>query len=138
MKYIKYLGLLLVGLFMFSFNVKAETIKAYVNLSTLEVSEDGKSYSTIKENKTLEEFLEDYNSDNLPKIYITDFLFDGVGAVKTPDLDDFIEANSNDTKIKTLEIKVININTTGDIELTGKIKGAMIGVNTNGVSRNIN
>ena len=138
MKYIKYLGLLLVGLFMFSFNVKAETIKTYVNLSTLEVSEDGKSYSSIKEYKTLDEFLEDYNSDNLPKIYITDFLFDGVGAVKTPDLDDFIEANSNDTKIKTLEIKVININTTGDIELTGKIKGAMIGVNTNGVKGEIN
>ena len=30
-----------------------------------------------------------------------------------------------------MEIKVININTTGKIELTGNINGAMIAINTN-------
>ena len=79
-----------------------------------------------------------YNSNNLPSVYITDFLYDGVSSVKTPDLDDFIDNNSNDTKINTLEIKVININTTGNIEFSGSIKGVMIGVNTNNVNGNIN
>jgi len=58
--------------------------------------------------------------------------------LRFPDLDDFIENDSNDTSIKTLEIKVININTTGNIEFTGEIKGAMIGVNTNNVTKDIN
>ena len=123
---------------MFSTNVIASSKKTYVNLKTLKYSTDNKKYSSIKEYKTLEDFLTDYNSNSLPSIYITDFLFDGVSTVKSPDLDDFIENDSNDTKIKTLEIKVININTTGDIELKGEITGAMIGVNTNNVKGNIN
>ena len=134
----KYFSLLLVFLLTLSINVKAASKKIYVNLESLEYSEDNKNYKSIKEYKELEEFLEDYNSNNLPDIYITDFLFDGVSSVKTPDLDDFIESDSNDTKIKTLEIKVININTLGDIEFTGEITGAMIGVDTNNKKGNIN
>ena len=118
--------------------VKAGSKTIYVNLNNLEYSTNNKDYKSITEYKTLEEFLSDYNSNKLSSIYITDFLYDGVGTVKTPDLDDFIEDDSNDTKIKTLEIKVININTTGNIEFTGEISGAMIGVNTNSVKGNIN
>jgi hypothetical protein len=129
---------MVVLLLVFSLNIKAESKSIYVNLESLKYSINNKDYKNIIEYSTLEEFLGDYNSNKLPNIYITDFLFDGVGAVKTPDLDDFIENDSNDTKIKTLEIKVININTTGNIELTGEIKGAMIGVNTNNVTSNIN
>ena len=136
--FIKYFSILVALLFAFSLNVKAESKSIYVNLDSLEYSTNNKDYKSITEYKTLEKFLSDYNSNKLPSIYITDFLYDGVGAVKTPDLDDFIENDSNDTKIKTLEIKVININTTGNIEFTGEIKGAMIGVNTNNVTKDIN
>ena len=133
-----FISALLIGLFTFSTEVLAATKSIYINLESLEYSTNKKDYKSITEYSNLDDFLVDYNSNNLPSIYITDFLFDGVSTVKTPDLDDFIENDSNDTKIKTLEIKVININTTGNIELTGEIKGAMIAVNTNGVSGDIN
>ena len=137
-KMIKCITIMLILLFAFSLNIKAENNSIYVNLETLEYSTDNTNYAAITEYTTLEGFLTDYNSNALPSIYITDFLYDGVSAVKSPDLDDFIESGSNDTKIKTLEIKVININTTGDIQFTGEIKGAMIGVNTNDVKGEIN
>ena len=133
---IKYASLLILFIFAFSLNVKAE--KFYVNLETLNYSTNGTNYSNIPEYNSLEELLTDYNSNKLSSLYITNFLFDGVSKVKTPDLDDFIENDLNDTKIKTLEIKVINVNTTGDITFEGTIKGAMIGVNTNGKTKNIN
>lgn len=135
---IKYFAIALIFLFAFALSVKAENKSVYVNLGTLEYSTDQQSYEAITEYETLEDFLVDYNSKNLPDIYITDFLYDGVSSVKSPDLDDFIENDSNDTKIKTLEIKVININTTGNIQFTGEITGTMIGVNTNNVKGNIN
>ena len=134
----KYLSLLLILLSVFSLNVKSASKNIYINLETLEYSTNKSDYKTITEYDSLEKFLIDYNSNSLPDIYITNFLFDGVSSVKTPDLDDFVENDSNDTKIKTLEIKVININTTGNIEFTGEIKGAMIGVNTNNKTGNIN
>ena len=132
-KNIKYFIVVLALLLSFSLDVEAASKSIYVNLNDLEYSTDNKNYSTIVEYKTLDEFLKDYNANKLPSIYITDFLFDGVSAVKAPDLDDFIENDSNDTKIKTLDIKVININTTGNIEFKGEITRAMIGVNTNNV-----
>ena len=137
-KFTKCLIILLIGLSLFYIKTSAKTKSVYVNLDNLKYSTNKKEYSSIKEYKTIEEFLKDYNSNNLPIIYITDFLYDGVSSVKVPDLDDFIENDSNDTEIKTLEIKVININTTGNIEFTGEAKGAMIGVNTNNVEGNIN
>ncbi|MBP5678539.1 MAG: carbohydrate-binding domain-containing protein [Bacilli bacterium] len=137
-KVLKGILVLLVGILSLNINTKAATNSYYIKLDSLEISTDQKNYESIKEYQTLEEFLEDYNANKLPSIYITDFLFDGVSSVKTPDLDDFIENDSNDTKIKTLEIKVININTLGNIEFTGEIKGAMIGVDTNNQKGNIN
>lgn len=137
-KIIKLLSAFLILFCIFSINVNADTSDYYVDLSSLKYSTNKTDYKSITEYKTLEEFLKDYNSNSLPDIYITDFLFDGVSSVKSPDLDDFIENNSNDTKIKTLDIKVININKTGSIEFTGEITGAMIGVNTNNVKGNIN
>ena len=137
-KIIKYFSVTLILLLGFSLSANAGTKTVYVNLESLQYSTNNTDYKSITEYKTLEEFLSDYNSNNLANIYITDFLFDGVSVVKTPDLDDFIDNDSNNTKIKTLEIKVININTTGNIEFTGEIKGAMIGVNTNNVKESIN
>ena len=112
--------------------------KTYVNLTSLEYSSDSTATSAIPEYETLDEFLVVKNSNALPTIYITDFLYDGVGAVKSPDLDDFIDSASNETKIKTLEIKAINVNTLGDVEFTGEISGAMIAVDTNGKSGELN
>ena len=136
--FIKVFSILLISFLLFTLNVNAESNKIYVNLETLEYSIDEEKYSGIKTYNSLTDFLKDYNSNNLQDIYITNFLFDGVSSVKTPDLDDFIESSSNDTKIKTLELTVININTTGDIELSGEIKGAMIAVNTNNKKGNLN
>ncbi len=118
---------ILIGAFGFGLRVNATDLTK-IDLNNLE----------LKEYTTLEDFLIDYNSDNLPKIYLTNFLFDGVSAVKSPDLDDFIDEKSNDVEIKTLEIKVININSVGNYQFTGEISGAMIAVNTNGVSGEIN
>lgn len=103
------------------------------NVTTVDLSN-----LSLKEYSSFEIFLADYNNGSLPNIYLTNFLYDGISEVKTPDLDDFIDAGSNDTKIKTLEIKVININAAGNYQFTGEISGAMIAVNTNGVSGDIN
>lgn len=137
-KVISVLGVLLLVTFLLPVKVFATSSNVYVNLSSLEYSVDKQNYTSVPEYATLADFLVDYSANNLSSIYITDFLFDGVSSVKTPDLDDFIENGSNDTKIKTLDIKVININTTGNIEFTGEITGAMIGVNTNNIKGAIN
>ena len=89
---INYFSLVLILLLGLSLNVKAKTNSIYVDLGNLEYSVNKKDYQAITEYKTLEEFLKDYNSNNLSDIYITDFLFDGVSSVKSPDLDDFIES----------------------------------------------
>ena len=83
-----------------------------------------------------ESFINDYTSNKLPKIYITEFIFDGAGMYKPYDLDDY-EEKGNDYNPKVLSIKAVNINTTGDIELNGKFTG-MILVNTNSINKDIN
>ena len=125
------------------FNLKisnaVETSSDYkVDLTNLTLTANGtKSDLKTYTQDDFQTFLTDYNSKSLPAVYVTEFLFDGVGMVKTYDLDDFIESG-NDTKVKTLSIKAFNINTTGNVEFTGEITGGMIAVNTNGVSGNIN
>jgi len=122
-----YLSILVICLIpLVSVNAESSTT---INLETLK---------GIKEYKSYDDFIKAYKSNSLPNVYITNFLFDGVSKVLTPDLDDFIEASSNDTKVKELEIKVININNIGTYELKGTIKGAMIAVNTNNLKGNIN
>ena len=137
-KAINYLSILLVVIGILSINVDAKDKTIYVNLDDLSYSTNNKNYKSITEYKTLEEFLEDYNNKGLPDIYITNFLYDGVSTVKILDLDDFIDNNSNDIDIDTLEIKVININTTGNIVFSGEVKGAMLGINTNDKKEDIN
>ncbi len=137
-KLAKILSLLIAGGMMFPLGAHAASQTTYVNLTNLTYSENQGNYTELTEYETLDEFLSVYNAGSLPNVYVTDFLFDGVSAVKTPDLDDFVENASNDTEIETLEIKVLNINQTGNVELTGEITGAMIGVDTNGKSGDIN
>ena len=133
----KIFSALAIAVSLFGVNVSAVSTTTYINLEELEYSTDKVTYQDIKEYKSLADFLVDYNSSNLPDIYLTNFLFDGVSAVKTPDLDDFIENSSNDTEIEELKIKVININAAGRYEFTGEITGAMMAINTNGVTGNI-
>lgn len=137
-KILKCLSVFISGVFVLNITVHAKTNTIYVNLEELNYSTDSINYENLKEYDSLDSFLIDYKSNSLPNIYITNFLFDGVSSVKTPDLDDFIENNTNDTKIKTLEIRVININTTGDVELIGTTKGTMVAVNTNDLKGNTN
>ena len=82
-------------------------------------------------------FKTDYENKNLPEVYVTEFLFDGVGMYKTYDLDDFIE-DGNDTKVKALSAKVFNINTVGDVEISGELTGGMIAVDTNDLKGDLN
>ena len=116
----------LIGLFGFGLKANALAQGIEIDLSNLNLTE----YS-------YDEFISAYNSGMLPSVYVTNFLYDGVAAVTSPDLDDFIENGSNDTKIKTLEIKVINIVKAGTYVFSGEITGAMIAVNTNNVSGDI-
>lgn len=134
----KYLCIGFISLFALMFNVKALNNTIYANLANLKYSTDDINYSDITEYNSLDDFLKDYNSNILPSVYITNFLFDGVSSVKILDLDSYIENDSNNIKIEELKIKVINVNTTGDIEFTGTIKGAMIAINSNGKKGNIN
>lgn len=133
----KIFSALAIAVSLFGVNVSAASATTYINLEELEYSTDKVAYQDIKEYKSLADFLVDYSSNNLPDIYLTSFLFDGVSAVKTPDLDDFIENSSNDTEIEELKIKVININAAGGYEFVGEITGAMVAINTNGVTGNI-
>lgn len=116
-------------------DTKEENTKLSVNLSALSYEDNTKLKTYTQDDFTT--FLNDYNANNLPKVYVTEFLFDGVGMYKPYDLDDFLE-EGNDVTVKTLNAKVININTTGDITLSGDITGGMLAVNTNNVTGNIN
>lgn len=136
-KILKYLFIIFVGIGCFSFDVFATNV-SYINLESGKISSDGNKYSDITKYDSLDEFLDDYNSGKLPDVYITSFLFDGVSAVVSPDLDDFIEDGTNKTKVKTLSIDVLNIISVGDYELTGEVKGMMIAVNTNNLKGSIN
>ncbi len=136
-KIYKYLFVLFILVISFIINVEAKTNTIYINLEKSEISTDGKTYKSITKYESLEDFLKDKEKNKLPEIYLTNFLYDGVSNVKTPDLDDFIESGSNDIKIKVLEIDVLNINTKGNIELTGSMTG-MIGINTNNIKGKIN
>lgn len=106
-----------------------------INLSNL-ANVNGTEIRHYKK-EDFDSFLSDYKKNFLPEIYITDFLFDGVGMYKPYDLDAFIEGG-NDIEVDLPDIKVVNINKTGNIELTGELAGGMIAVNTNDINKDIN
>lgn len=108
-----------------------------INLTDLTYQEnDNTSKLKVYTQNEFNDFFNDYSNNNLPDVYITEFLFDGVSMHKTYDLDDFIE-EGNDLEVKTLKITNLNINNIGNYELTGEIKG-MISVNTNNTKGDIN
>ena len=142
-KIIKILGMLTIILITISIismpnSNAAETADIKVNLTNLTYTKNGNEAELkIYTQDDFNTFLVDYNNKNLPEVYVTKFLFDGVSMVKTYDLDDFIESG-NDVEVKTLDITAINVNTTGNIEFIGEIKGGMIAVDTNGRNGEIN
>ena len=117
-------------------NLNSESIKVDLTNLTYAEKKESTSIKTYNDDNYLE-FLSDYSNNNLPSIYVTTFLFDGVGKYKPYDLDDFTE-EGNDTSIDPLEITAININTTGDIELSGELVGGMLAINTNNIKDDIN
>ena len=116
-------------------SVKSKSIS--VNLSDLTYKESN-DYTDLKVYTIddFESFLSDYKSGSLPLVYVTEFVFDGVDMYKTYDLDDFID-EGNDMSVDVLSTTALNINTTGDVVLSGDLTG-MVLVNTNGISDDIN
>ena len=107
-----------------------EVSKISINLS------DASSLKTYTSDD-YDSFKSDYDNNSLPAVYVTEFLFDGVGMYKTYDLDDFIE-DGNDAKVKALSAQVFNISASGDFEFTGETTGGMIAVNTNNLNGDVN
>jgi hypothetical protein len=130
--------LILEAFIVFKINKKSFKSKSVnVNLSDLTYKESN-DYTDLKVYTIddFESFLSDYKSGDLPLVYVTEFVFDGVGMYKTYDLDDFID-EGNDMDVDVLSTSVVNINTTGEVILSGDLKG-MVLVNTNGISDDIN
>lgn len=117
-------------------NSKTNDIITKVNLTNLTYEEENNNES-IKSYNDLLSFMNDYSNNKLPNIYITKFLFDGVSDYKPYDLDDFIESG-NDLEVESLDITVLNINTTSNIELSGELIGGMLAIDTNNVTEDIN
>jgi len=113
-KIIKFLSITI--LFIFFINVKADY---KVNFNEL---------NNIREYDNYNDFIIDYKNNLLPNIYITNFLFDGVSTVKSMDLDKPVEE---------IKVRVLNINSVGNYELTGTFKG-MVAINTNNIKGEIN
>lgn len=119
---------------------KNKTIKkknTNINLSNLTYKESD-DYTDLKiyNIDDFESFLNDYKSNNLPDVYVTEFVFDGVDMYKTYDLDDFIDEGNN-LNVDVLSTTALNINTTGDIILSGDLTG-MVLINTNNINDDIN
>ena len=113
------------------------TSEISVDLTNLKYTEDttNDNLKTYTQDD-FESFLSDYNNNSLPKVYVTEFLFDGVSMYKPYDLDDFV-SDGNDTAVDALTIKVLNINATGNITLSGSLTG-MLAINTNDAVGNTN
>ena len=128
--------LILISFIFYRLN-KTDVKSINVNLSDLTYKKSS-DYIDIKvySKDDYESFLNDYKSNKLPDIYVTEFIFDGVGMYKTYDLDDFID-DGNDVSVKVLSTTAVNINTTGKVILSGDLKGIVL-VNTNNIKGDIN
>ena len=129
--------IIIIGIIFTSYRLFNRSNKINVNINELTYKyNNNEEKIKVYNQEEFNNFLNDYNNNKLPDIYITNFLFDGVGMYKTYDLDDFIE-EGNDVSVKVLNTTVININT-NNVSLTGDIVGGMIAVNTNNINDDIN
>ena len=116
---------------------KVVKVKSYdINLNDLTYKEKS-DYADLKvyTQDDYENFLSDYKSGNLPNIYVTEFVFDGVDMYKTYDLDDFID-DGNYLDIDAFSTTALNINSSGNYVLSGDLNGILL-VNTNGIDGDI-
>ena len=117
-------------------NNTVDNSEIIVDLSKLTYLKGNKSDSLkVYKQSDIETYKEDYTTGNLPDVYITEFLFDGVDMYKPYDLDDFVSAG-NEYNVKTEKITNINVNTSS-VEFTGSLTGGMISVDTNGLNSDI-
>ena len=112
----------------------SNAISMNINLDTM-TDGDGNELKKYAEGD-YESFLSDYNNGKLPAAYVTEFLFDGAGMYKTYDLDDYIEKGNNVT-VKTLSSTILNLDTSGTVELAGEFTG-MVAINTNNLDDDLN
>ena len=113
---------------------QVESLK--VNLTELTITNNDEAKALTKYTiDDFDAFLNDYQNKKLPDVYVTEFLFDGVSTYKAYDLDDFVESG-NDVEVKTLESTVVNINKSGNIELTGELTG-MLAINSNDLTDDV-
>ena len=125
------------GVFIIAKKMDSSSKTLSVNLSNLTYNDSEEKQLKVYSKEDFDSFYNDYQNNNLDEVYVTEFLFDGVGMYKTYDLDDFIE-EGNSTEVKPLEITTININTEGDITFTGELTGGMIALNTNKITKDVN
>jgi len=97
---------------------------------------DSKEKLKVYEKKDYKKFLEDFKNNKLDDVYVTKFLYDGVGTYKAYDLDDFVE-KGNDLEVDEYDGTVINVKNIGNYEFVGELTGGMIAVNTNNLKGNI-
>ena len=112
----------------------SNAISMNINLDTM-TDGDGNELKKYAESD-YESFLSDYNNGKLPAAYVTEFLFDGAGMYQTYDLDDYIEKGNNVT-VKTLSSTILNLDTSGTVELAGEFTG-MVAINTNNLDDDLN
>lgn len=125
------------GVFIIAKKMDSSSKTLSVNLSNLTYNDSEEKQLKVYSKEDFDSFYNDYQNNNLDEVYVTEFLFDGVGMYKTYDLDDFIE-EGNSTEVKPLEITTININTDGDITFTGELTGGMIALDTNKITKDVN
>ena len=128
-------GIILILLIIKNSESKLESYE--INLLDLNYKNNGETNKIkVYSQNEYDDFLNDYNNKELSNIYITEFLFDGVGMYKTYDLDDFVE-KGNDLELDPYKVTVLNIIKEGNYELSGELTG-MLAVNSNDISGNIN
>jgi len=125
------------GVFIIAKKMDSSSKTLSINLSNLTYTDSEEKELKVYSKDDFDSFYNDYQNNNLDEVYVTEFLFDGVGMHKTYDLDDFIE-EGNSTEVKPLEITTININTDGDITFTGELTGGMIALDTNKITKDVN
>ncbi|MBQ7040993.1 carbohydrate-binding domain-containing protein [Candidatus Saccharibacteria bacterium] len=121
-----------------SLSAKATSCDYSLNLSDSTYTTSSNSVAAaITQYEDYTTFLNAYSGNTLPAVYLTNFLYDGVGRYTAYDLDDAIAAGNDDYSPTPLTIQVLNINTTGNICLTGEFTG-MLALNTNDLSADVN
>jgi len=131
--------LIIEGFIVYNLN-KEKTVElsdVNVNLTDLTYKTTGDYVDvTTYSQDDFESFLSDYKSGDLPDMYITEFVFDGVGMYKTYDLDDFID-DGNYLDLDAFKTTALNINSSGTYVLSGDFKGIVL-VDTNDLDGDVN